>query len=158
MIRPATAVDVPGIAVLWNAMIRDTTATFTTEEKTEAALDEMIAGRKGSFLIHGQGTVEGFVTWGPFRAGPGYARTVEHSIIVGPRGQGIGRALLSQAMVAAARQGHHVMVAAISGENPAAQAFHRRLGFADAGRLAGVGYKAGRWLDLVLMTKLLDTP
>lgn len=158
MIRQATPADVGEIAVLWNQMIRDTTATFTTILKTETDLLEMIATRTGRFLVHGDRNVDGFITWGTFRNGPGYAHTAEHSIIVGPRGKGVGRALMTQAMQHAAAQDYHVMVAAISGENAAAVGFHRRMGFVVCGELPQVGCKDGRWLDLILMTKTLNAP
>ena len=37
-IRPATNADVPGIGLIWNAAIRDTTITFNPVEKTQAEI------------------------------------------------------------------------------------------------------------------------
>jgi phosphinothricin acetyltransferase len=45
------------------------------------------------------------------------------------------------------------MVAAIDGSNARSIAFHRRVGFRAVGRMPGVGEKAGRRLDLVLMQR-----
>jgi len=39
--------------------------------------------------------------------------------------------------------------------NDASAALHRRFGFTEAGRLAGVGRKHGRWIDTVLMQREL---
>lgn len=140
-------------------MICDTTATFTTDEKTGDDLDALIKARPDAFLVaETSGTFAGFITWGPFRAGPGYAHTAEHSIITTQSGQGTGRALMKAACAQAAAQGIHTMIACIGSENSAAVAFHGRLGFALAGRLPQVGRKAGRWHDLILMSKLLNTP
>lgn len=133
-------------------MILETTATFTTDVKNATALARLLAARPGAFLVaeDAQG-VAGFITWGPFRAGPGYAHTAEHTIITLRRG--VAQGLMQSALVRAHGQGIHRMVAAISGENERAVAFHTRMGFAESGRLPQVGRKAGRWLDLVLMTR-----
>ena len=156
MIRAADEADVPQIQALWNAMIRDTTATFTTEEKTRTGIAEMIADRRDRFFVFAPDAVAGFVTWGPFRAGPGYAHTAEHTIILTTKGQGIGRALMDFAEQRAATQGIHAMIAGISSDNPAAQAFHGALGYVQVGLLPQVGRKDGRWLDLIFMQKLLN--
>ncbi len=49
----------------------------------------------------------------------------------------------------------HALIGAISAENAAGLGFHAAMGFAEVGRLAQVGHKLGRWLDLVLVQKLL---
>lgn len=158
LIRPANAQDLPTIKALWNAMIRDTTATFTSQEKTDTDLRAMLEGRLNCFLVAEiEGICAGFVTWGTFRAGDGYVHTAEHSIITAKSGQGMGRALLLRALQQAHAQGIHVMVAGIGHENAAAVAFHQKLGFAMAGRLSQVGHKNGRWHDLILMSRITAT-
>ncbi len=157
IVRVATEKDAPQIAALWNMMIRNSLATFTTEEKTIAAIEELIAARTQSFWVAGTGSIGGFVTYGPFRSGPGYAATVEHSIILKPhaQGRGMGRALMECAGKHAQAQGIHTMIAAISSANPDAVGFHSALGFVQTGHLPQVGRKAGQWLDLILMQKTL---
>ncbi len=58
----------------------------------------------------------------------------------------------------ARREGKHVMVAGIDGDNTGSIRFHERLGFFEVGRMPGIGEKFGRRLDLVLMQLLLDEP
>ena len=159
-IRAAHPADAGDIAALWNAMIRDTDATFTTQEKTIKGISAMIAERQGAFWVAEAGGVIGFVTYGPFRNGPGYAATVEHTIILGQeaQGRGAGRGLMRQAIAGARAQGHHVMVAAISGANPGAVAFHGKLGFTTVAQMPQVGRKGGKWLDLILMQKIISGP
>ena len=53
------------------------------------------------------------------------------------------------------QMGKHVMIGAIDGDNLPSIRFHQRLGFRDVARLPEVGHKFGRWLDLVLMQKIL---
>ena len=56
---------------------------------------------------------------------------------------------------AASVQGKHTMWGAVSAENTDGIAFHAACGFTEHGRLPQVGYKFGRWLDLVLMGRRL---
>lgn len=158
MIRPASPEDSAAIAALWNWMIRDTTATFTTVEKTKAEIEARIIAAPTQFCVAEIANgIAGFATFGAFRAGPGYAATCEHSIIVDPnaQGSGIGRLLLANAEQAAHEAGKRVMIAAISSSNHKAVAFHEAAGYAQVGRLPEVGYKQGQWLDLILMQKTL---
>ena len=160
-IRAARTADAAAIAAIWNAVIRDTLVTFTTREKTEALLSAHISERAGAFWVaEDRGRVAGFATYGPFRAGPGYAATAEHTVILAPdaRGRGLGRALLQKAMDHAADHGIHVMVAGISSANPEAVAFHAAMGFARTGLMPQVGRKQGQWLDLIFMQKTLTPP
>lgn len=156
MIRPATPQDAGAVAAIWNHFIRTSTITFTTVEKTERDITALIADR---VCLVGQEGAEtaGFATFGPFRAGPGYRHTAEHSVYVRAdmQGAGLGRALMTALEDAAREAGIRVLVAGIGGENPSARDFHARLGFEMAGQLIGVGEKFGRSQDLILMTKKL---
>ena len=158
IIRRAEAGDVSAILDIWNPLIRDTSVTFTTLEKTAQGLADDIAARGDAFLVaEAAGQILGFATYGAFRSGPGYAHTAEHSVILAgdARGQGVGRALMARLEDHARTQGIHVLIAGVSGENEAAIAFHRAIGFTEAARLPEVGRKFGRWMDLVLLHKRL---
>ena len=157
MIRPATPADAPAIAAIWNQIIRETTATFTTVEKDPKTLAAQIAAGTPWWVAEVNGTVQGHATYGQFRGGPGYAHTMEHSIHLSnlASGQGLGRALMAALEAHARANGVHVMVAGVSSDNPAGQAFHARLGYAECGRVLQAGHKWGRWLDLVLMQTIL---
>jgi len=156
VIRPATPADAPAIAAFWNPLIRDTVVTFNPVEKSESEIAGMIATREG-FLVADQGGILGFATYAQFRGGLGYAFAQEHTIILAPAGQGrgIGRALMTALADHARAHGHHILMAGVSGSNPAGIAFHAALGFAEVGRVVQAGWKFGRWHDLVLMQKML---
>jgi phosphinothricin acetyltransferase len=132
--------------------------TFTTDERSAAQIAEDIKARAPGYLVAEHDShVIGFATYGPFRTGPGYAQTCEHTIQLSPdaRGKGVGRALMSALQDIAQAQGVHVLVAGISSANPGAEAFHAALGYSKVGLMPEVGFKFGQRLDLVLMQKIL---
>jgi phosphinothricin acetyltransferase len=67
------------------------------------------------------------------------------------RGRGAGSALLSSLIPRAAALGKHVMVGGIDAENIASLRFHERLGFERVAHFREVGFKFGRYLDLVFV-------
>ena len=161
MIRAATPADAPAIAALWNPVIRDTAITFNPVEKTPDDIAAMIRDRQaagyGFFVGERQGEVQGFATYAQFRSGAGYARSMEHTIILSPmaQGAGLGRALMTALEDHARTGGAHSLIAGVSAENPAGRAFHAAIGFQEIAVLPQVGHKFGRYMDLVLMQKFL---
>jgi len=158
IIRAATSKDAAVIAEIWNEIIRDPAITFTTEEKTTETILQMLE-QQPVLVADGDDQLLGFATYGSFRSGPGYRHTAEVTIHLASqaRGRGIGRKLLQSLLDQAGEDGIHVMVAGVSAKNPAAINFHQALGFTEVARMPEVGRKDGRWLDLVLMQKLLNT-
>jgi len=161
-IRPATERDCPAIAEIWNPVIRDSEITFNSVEKTPAALAAMLRDKAAAdhpVLVAEapDGGMLGFATYGQFRAGAGYARTMEHTVILAPgaRGRGAGRALMTALEDHARARGVHSLWAGVSAANPAGVAFHAAIGFDRVAVLPEVGWKYGRLYDLVLMRKRL---
>ena len=160
-IRPVEDRDFPAILALWNPVIRETTITFSSEEKSLQSFDAMVVERRRAgrefLLAEIGGDVQGFATYAQFRAGSGYAHAMEHTIILAPaaRGRGIGRALMQRIEDHAREGGAHRLFAGVSGENVDGVEFHVRQGFSIVARLPEVGRKFDRWLDLVLMMKAL---
>lgn len=158
ILRPAEPRDAVQIAAIWNDVIDTSAATFTTLHKTPEGLVADMAARGPAFQVAVDGDrVLGLATYGQFRGGPGYAHTMEHSIQLAPeaRGRGVGRALMVALEHVARTEGVHSLWAGVSGENPGGVAFHQALGFSEIARLPEVGFKFGRWMDLILMQKIL---
>lgn len=157
-VRPATAEDAEAVAAIWNHYIRHTTVTFNAVEKDAAEVAATVLARPAFFVAILDGRIAGFATYAVFRSGVGYARTMEHTILLAPGadGRGFGRALMAAVEDHARAGGAHSIFAVVSGENPEGRAFHARLGYAEAAVLPEVGWKFGRWLDAVLMQKFLS--
>ena len=161
-VRLAAAADADAIAALHNAVIADPerVITFATELRSAEGVAALIAGGQPHWVGVDAERIMGFATHFDFRHGAGYARTKEHTIILTPegQGQGLGRALMAALEADATERGVHGLWAGVAGENLAGVAFHAALGFRRIARLPEVGWKHGRWHDLVLMQKMLPAP
>jgi phosphinothricin acetyltransferase len=157
ILRDATSADAGAIAAIWNREIRDGVSTFNTVEKELGALKAAIASEAVYVVAEEDGEVVGFATFGPFRGGPGYVHTMEHTIYLAEaaRGKGVGRELMAALEAEARDRGVHVLVAGVGGENSAGIAFHKAMGFVEVGRMPEVGRKFERWMGLVLLQKRL---
>lgn len=158
IVRPAELGDADEIAATLNPVIRNTTISFKPYELTLDEVRDLIATAPGIFVVEVGGKVVGYASYDQFRRGAGYARCMEHSIILAPeaRGHGLGRALMVAVEDHARAAGIGSLWAGVSGENPDGVAFHTRLGFETVAVLPKVGFKFDRWLDLTLMRKWLQ--
>lgn len=71
------------------------------------------------------------------------------------RGRGVGKALLTRLVDTATAHGFHACMARIVGGHEASIALHEACGFEIVGTEREVGRKLGRWLDVVLMERML---
>jgi L-amino acid N-acyltransferase YncA len=159
IIRPTTAADADAIAAIYAHHVAHGTGSYDLEPRSEAATAAMIGDyseRGWPFLLADMdGAVAGYASAAQFRPRAAYAWACEDSVYVGPdhQGQGVGKTLLTALIAAAEAAGFRTMVAVIGGAEPASIALHAACGFAHAGRLTGMGWKQGRWLDSVHMQR-----
>ncbi|MCX5581563.1 GNAT family N-acetyltransferase [Kaistia terrae] len=161
-IRPALEADLPAILAIYNDAVVNTAAIWNDDI---VDLDNRIAwfrtrvGQGFPVLVAAEGeTVLGYASYGDFRAFQGYRFTVENSIYVATsaRGKGAGSALLAALVDAAKQQGKHMMVAGIEAGNEVSIRLHEKQGFVETARMPELGFKFGRYLDLVFLQKRLD--
>uniref|UniRef100_A0A914BYE3 N-acetyltransferase domain-containing protein n=1 Tax=Acrobeloides nanus TaxID=290746 RepID=A0A914BYE3_9BILA len=160
-IRNATENDLPSIVSIYNDIVENTYAVWN-----EATVDienrrAWMRTRKEQgypiLIAELNSEVVGYATYGPFRVNDGYRHTAEGSIYVdrNHRRKGIGRTLLEALINEARKQNIHVLVGGIDGSNTSSIALFESFGFNIVGRMPEVGIKFGKWLDLVLMQKIL---
>ena len=161
-IRAAEANDLGVIAGIFAHYV---TASVTTFEETPPTVREWENKLSGTsqlglpFLVveAGEG-VAGYAYAVPWRPKPAYRYTVEDSVYLAPgwTGRGLGRLLLTALLAHCSRVGARQMIAVIADSGAGASvALHRACGFTDAGRLAAVGFKHGRWIDTLLLQREL---
>eukprot|EP00697_Spironema_sp_BW2_P016125 gnl/Spiro4/7244_TR3786_c0_g2_i1.p1 gnl/Spiro4/7244_TR3786_c0_g2~~gnl/Spiro4/7244_TR3786_c0_g2_i1.p1 ORF type:complete len:257 (+),score=49.96 gnl/Spiro4/7244_TR3786_c0_g2_i1:132-902(+) len=105
------------------------------------------------------GEVIGYAYASWFRARTAYRFSVEDSIYVDHQytGCGVGRALLSQLVALLTAQGHRQMLAVIGdAAHHASIQLHASFGFRQAGLMKSVGWKLGKWIDVVTMQLALS--
>jgi len=161
LIRDAVESDFTAITAIYNDVLLNTTAIYNDQPATVNQRLELWKARlqQGSptLVACDDESVFGFASFGDFRSWPGYRFTVEHTVHVGAssRGQGIGSGLLRALIPRAAALGKHVMVGGIDADNLASLRFHERLGFERVAHFKQVGFKFGRFLDLVFVQLMI---
>lgn len=166
VVRPAVPADAEQVAAIFAHYVATSVATFEEVAPTGADWRRRLGDltrRSLPFLVaeaDGDGSVCGFAYASPWRPKPAYRYTVEDTVYLSPghTGRGIGSALLGGLLAGCASAGARQVIAVIADTgSDASAALHRRFGFTQAGRLAGVGRKHGRWIDTVLMQRDLGS-
>lgn len=161
-IRAAVAADLAAMTAIYAGHVLTGIATF---EEVPPDLDEMarrhaaVTGRGLPWLVaEEEGTILGYAYAGAYRERSAYRFAVEDSIYLAPAAQrrGVGRALLARLIDDATAAGARQMLAVIGDSgNAGSIGVHRSLGFAPVGTMRAVGFKHGRWVDVVLMQRAL---
>lgn len=161
VVRLATLDDAPAMAEIYNYEVENSTATMDLVTRTVADQRQWIAERRGAFsalvAVSGGNVVVGFAALSPFKERAAYRPTVEDSVYIHRdwARRGIGRQLLGELLTVAATSGFHSVMARIEASGTASQALHAALGFRHIGVEIEVARKFNRWLDIVVMQRLL---
>jgi phosphinothricin acetyltransferase len=158
-IRPAAAGDAPVIAEIYNQGISDRGATFETGLRDAADILARLetADRFPLLVAVEDGRVIGWAGLGSYRPRACYAGIAEFSIYLdrAVRGRGIGRPLLNALIEAARERGFWKLVSRIFPFNQASRALCRSCGFREVGIYEKHGRLDGRWLDAVIVERLI---
>jgi L-amino acid N-acyltransferase len=163
-IRPAVEKDLPQILEIYNHSIIHTTSIYSykphTLEMRKKWFDEKKAAGHPVLVAERDNKVVGFIAYGPFRAWPAYKYTVEHSvhIDINYRRQGIAGSLIKEMIEIARQNDVHAIIGVIDASNAASVKLHEQFNFKEVGHFKEVGFKFGKWLDLIFMELVLETP
>jgi phosphinothricin acetyltransferase len=160
-IRPAREADVHAITRIYNEGIRDRLATLETEERDEAERRAWLAARdeRHPVLVAARdGDILGWGSLNVFNPRPAYRHVADFSVYVAreTRGAGIGGLLLDALIARARALGYHKLVLAAFPHNEAGMRLYRRFGFREVGVYREQGQLDGRWVDVIVMEKLLE--
>ncbi|MDQ6772986.1 MAG: arsinothricin resistance N-acetyltransferase ArsN1 [Candidatus Dormibacteraeota bacterium] len=161
MIRDATTADASAITHIYNQGIEDRVATLETQTRSAAEREAWLAARGPRHpVLVAIDAAEAIVGWGSlnaFNPRPAYDHVADFSVYVARerRGTGVGDTLLAALEARAGRLGYHKLVLAAFPTNAPGMRLYERHGFQTVGTYHEQGLIEGRWVDVILMEKLL---
>jgi L-amino acid N-acyltransferase YncA len=159
-IRVARAEDLQAINDIYNHYVFHSTCTYQ-----ETA--EPMESRREWFARHGtrhpvtvaeiEAKVVGWGALSAYHARSAYRNTVENSVYIHHEfhRRGIGTIILKDLIERSRMIGHRVIIAAIDADQTGSVGLHEKFGFEKVGHFKQLGFKFGRWLDVVYMELLL---
>jgi len=159
-IRLAAARDLPAINDIYNHYVQTSTCTYEEDPVTLAAREEW-------FVEHGprhpitvaelDGRVVGWASLSAYRGRCAYRYSAENSVYIDRdhHRRGLGAALLTDLVERARTLGYHTVVAGCDSAQEASIGLHERHGFERVAHFQEVGFKFGRWLDVIFLQRML---
>ena len=163
IVRAASGTDAPAVAAIYGHHVLTGFGTFEEVPPSDAEIATRIAGVVALGLPYlvaeDAGRALGFAYAAPFRPRSAYRYTAEDSVYVHPDhlGRGIGRALVADVIRRCEAMGLRQLTAVIGDSaNAGSIGLHRSLGFVETGIGRALGFKHGRWVDIVWMQRPLN--
>ena len=160
-IRLATASDLPIINDIYNHFVLNSTCTYQEEPSTAQEREQWFAAHGPSLpvtvAVDHDNQIIGWASLSRFHPRSAYRNTIENSVYVRPElhGRGTGSLLLADSIARARDAGHHTILALIDADQKSSIALHLKHGFTQSAHLKEVGYKFGRWLDVIYLQLML---
>lgn len=167
MIRTATSDDAGEILGIYAPYVENTAITFEYEVPSKEEFTKRITHtlkRYPYIVAEKDGRMIGYAYAGPYKEREAYSWAVEMSVYIRQdmRGCGAGRILYEEMEEGLKEQGIANLNACIAFPDKndeyltdASVRFHEKLGYSMVGKFHKVGYKFGRWYDMVWMEKLI---
>jgi L-amino acid N-acyltransferase len=159
-LRPATELDLSVINDIYNHYVLRSTCTYQEQPEPLSERYQWFSEHDARHPIivaeHGRQVV-GWGSLSPYHRRSAYRNTVENSVYVHPDWQekGIGSLILQDLVDRAQRLGHHAVIAVIDADQAHSVRLHAKFKFQRAGHLQQIGFKFGRWLDVIYMELML---
>ncbi len=160
-IRDAGLDDAPAIARIYNQGIEDRTATLETALRSAEERAEWLAAHDDRhpvlLAVDAAGVAVGWTSINRFNPRAAYDHVADISVFVAreSRGRGVGDAMLTALEARSRSIGYHKMVLAAFPTNAPGVRLYQRHGFLTVGTYHEQGLLEGRWVDVVVMEKLL---
>jgi L-amino acid N-acyltransferase YncA len=161
-VRNATLGDAAAIAEIYNQGIEDRIATYETEPRSaeeQQAWLRAIADYYPAVVAQIDGEIVGWAGAGPYRTRECYRGIGEFSMYVRRdwRGCSVGDLLIAALISEAERLGLWKLLSRIFPFNAASRALCRKHGFREVGVYEKHARLDGRWLDVVIVERLIPS-
>lgn len=160
-VRRALAKDAAAICLIYNQGIEDRVATLETELRTPRERRQWMLSRGPRhpvIVAEVGGLVVGWGSLNVYNPRKAYEFVADFSIYVERewRGKGAGSAVLSRLIEMAREYGYHKLVLSAFPTNAAGMALYRKFDFRKVGIFKEQGQLDGKWVDTIVMEKLLS--
>ena len=162
---PMEEKHLPFVCAVYNDYVLHSAATFHIRTQDPDGMRPLVIPpdpRYRSYIIARRDTPEGpwlgYACYMPYHPREAYEGTVSVALYLRPEhtGRGIGRLALAHLEAEAAKEGFHVLLAHISGDNTPSLTLFDRAGYRRCSHYHEIGQKFGRWLDVVAFEKILN--
>jgi len=168
VIRVATAQDAEAVARIYAPAVTDRSTSFELTPPDAAEMGwriQKVLEQYPWLVVESLGNVLGYVYATAHRDRAAYRWSVDTAVYIrsDAHRRGIGRALYTALMEILALQGYRNAYAGTTLPNDSSVALHEAMGFRKVGTYERVGYKFGKWHDVVwfereLAERIVDPP
>ena len=162
-IREATTADIPAILEIYVPFVEHTAVSFEYTVPTEEEFEKRFLEHTAVYpwlVWEENGKVLGYAYAGRAFERAAYAWNAEISCYLAEnaRGRGVGRQLYERIEEILRKQGCRKAFAVVTSANEASIRFHEAIGYRRVAVYPEVGYKSGRWYDVIWLQKELLPP
>ena len=160
-LRDATPADAAAIAEIYNQSIAAGDATLAEDPWSAASVRRKLAGFSGRETILVLEDAESISGWGIIKRysdSHGYRFSCETAVYLRRElvGRGFGTRIKRAVIDRCRDYGYHHLVAKILADNRASIEYNSKLGYEVVGTQRQIGYRDGRWHDVVILQLVLD--
>lgn len=160
-LRIATKEDGAALAAIYAYYVENTAITFEYAAPSAEEFAERIVHKLEKYpyiVAEENGRAVGYAYADMYRERAAFNWSCELSVYVDKNetGKGIGKLLYNALIDILRLQGFVSVVASITYPNEASVALHEKLGFSHLGTMHNIGFKFGRWLDLMWFEKRIS--
>ncbi|MBN1892447.1 MAG: N-acetyltransferase [Clostridiales bacterium] len=160
IIRPVKQTDAADILAIYAPYVTDTVISFETKVPTIEEFSKRIETIQNDYpylVCEVDGKVVGYAYASKHRERAAYRYSVEVSVYVALdyHHKGIGKALYKRLFAALDACNYYSAYAGITLPNDKSIGLHKSFGFVEVGIYHNIGYKDGKWLDVIWLEKPL---